>query len=163
VAAPAVAASPVAAPAASRTDRPDPKRALAAETRPDPPALGEAAHAPPARDAAVPAPARDVPPAPTASPTPAPTAVVGTRGAPVPEATADEARSTGELRVRAVPWAEVTIDGMKVGTTPFRPIPLAPGAHTVLLVHPDYKPVERRVVVRAGETVRLDVDLAREP
>ena len=36
---------------------------------------------------------------------------------------------------------------------------LEPGPHQVLLVHPDFRPYPRRVVVPPGETVRLVVDL----
>jgi hypothetical protein len=61
-----------------------------------------------------------------------------------------------------VPWAEVHIDDDAVGTTPLRPLPLSPGSHTVQLTHPDYKPVNRKVTIRAGETARIEIDLAWE-
>jgi serine/threonine-protein kinase len=66
--------------------------------------------------------------------------------------------SPGFVRVLAVPWAEVWVDGQKVETTPFaRPIPLRPGTHFFALVHPR-APVEKRTVeVVAGETRTLDI------
>ena len=66
----------------------------------------------------------------------------------------------GGLRVLATPWANVSVDGQPVETTPFaRPIPLAPGRHWVTLTHPDAPPVEREVNVAPGETVTLDVTM----
>jgi serine/threonine-protein kinase len=82
-----------------------------------------------------------------------------TAPAPAPPAIAGE---TGQLQVIARPWAEVTVDGAAVGTTPFRPLKLPAGSHTVLFSHPDYKPFRRQVVVRANETTRLEVDLPEE-
>jgi len=64
----------------------------------------------------------------------------------------------GYLRVLATPWAEVWIDGQHVETTPFaRPIPLAPGAHYVTLVHPDAPAEKRMVSLGPGETRTVDV------
>jgi serine/threonine-protein kinase len=64
------------------------------------------------------------------------------------------------LRVVVTPWAEVSIDGHYVDTTPFaKAIPLAPGTHYVKLAHPDAEPETRVVVLAAGEASRLDVTL----
>jgi serine/threonine protein kinase len=66
----------------------------------------------------------------------------------------------GGLRVVATPWAHVRVDGQLVETTPFaRSIPLGAGKHFVTLIHPDAPPVEREVVIVAGETVALDVTM----
>jgi hypothetical protein len=69
--------------------------------------------------------------------------------------------SPGYLRVLAMPWAEVWVDGQRVDVTPFaRGIPLPPGAHYVTLVHPN-APVEKRTVtVAPGETRTVDVVMA---
>jgi serine/threonine-protein kinase len=61
-----------------------------------------------------------------------------------------------------VPWAEVSVDGRPIGTTPLKPLPLAPGVHTVRLQHPDYRPLQKKVNVRTGEVFVLEVDLAEE-
>jgi serine/threonine-protein kinase len=82
--------------------------------------------------------------------TPAPTL------APKPEA------APGTLQIVVRPWAEVSIDGAVVGTTPFRPVTLAPGSHTIALSHPEYKTLHRKVSVRSREVTRLEVDLAWE-
>ncbi|HRG99603.1 MAG TPA: serine/threonine-protein kinase, partial [Polyangiaceae bacterium] len=66
----------------------------------------------------------------------------------------------GSLRVLATPWAEVSVDGQHVDTTPFaRPIPLPPGPHFVTLTHPNARPENRQVMIRAGEVVTVDVAL----
>ena len=69
--------------------------------------------------------------------------------------------AAGFLHVLATPWADVWVDGQHVETTPFaRAIPLSPGTHYVMLVHPD-APTEKRVIaVTAGETRTLDVVMA---
>lgn len=67
----------------------------------------------------------------------------------------------GYLRVLATPWAEVWVDGQRVDVTPFaRAIVLAPGTHSVALVHPK-APVENRFVrLATGETRTVDVVMA---
>jgi serine/threonine-protein kinase len=69
--------------------------------------------------------------------------------------------SPGYLRVLAMPWAEVWVDGQRVDVTPFgRGVPLSQGTHYVTLVHPN-APVEKRTVnVAAGETRTVDVVMA---
>jgi serine/threonine-protein kinase len=62
------------------------------------------------------------------------------------------------LLVTVTPWADVTVDGRRVGQTPLGPFTLAPGRHDVLLTHPRYEPYRRRVTISAGETVRLNLD-----
>jgi serine/threonine-protein kinase len=83
---------------------------------------------------------------PTPSSTPSPT--------PSPATPAE-----GRLLVLVTPWADVSIDGVPVGVTPLKALPLPPGPHAVLLTHPDYKPYPRRVTIRSGETFRLEVNL----
>jgi serine/threonine-protein kinase len=67
----------------------------------------------------------------------------------------------GKLQVLATPWAEVTIDGRVVDTTPFaRPVPLSPGRHFVLFKHPSAPDESREIIVTPGETITLDVTMA---
>jgi serine/threonine-protein kinase len=66
---------------------------------------------------------------------------------------------TGFLQVGVTPWADIAIDGVIVGQTPMPRLPLSAGTHEVLLSHPDFQPYPRRVTIRAGETLRLIVDL----
>ena len=60
------------------------------------------------------------------------------------------------------PWADVSIDGRVVGQTPLARIPLPPGPHQVLLIHPAYQPFSRLVRIKPGETLRLSVDLTTD-
>ena len=104
------------------------------------------------REPAVLTPPPDPAPPPAAAPAPSPS--LSPTPAPLP--------SPGALLVVVRPWADVAIDGVVVGQTPLRRIPLAPGPHSVLLSHPDFQPFPRRVTIREGETLRLTVDLATE-
>ena len=72
------------------------------------------------------------------------------------------AEDFGLLQVVARPWADISVDGAQVGTTPFRALKVSAGKHVVVFTHPDYKPFRRQVVVRPGETSRLEVDLSWE-
>jgi serine/threonine-protein kinase len=113
------------------------------------------------------APVRTPTPIPTAAPSASPVAslpVVVPNLPPTPSSTPTPSPSParpaeGHLLVLVTPWADVSIDGVPVGLTPLKALPLPPGPHAVLLTHPDYKPYPRRVTIRTGETFRLEVDL----
>jgi serine/threonine protein kinase len=141
---------------------------------PPPPAVPPPTPEPPALAARAPSPEASPKPAPVSSarppvaariratPTPAPLrapepAVVPGR-APTPAVEPE----SGTLRLRVVPWAEVSLDGRVLGTTPLSPVSLPPGRHTVRLQHPSYRPLNKRLIIRAGETFELDVDLREE-
>jgi serine/threonine protein kinase len=97
-------------------------------------------------------------------PTPAPVVIAPASPSPSPEATAPPTtipRPAG-LLVVVKPWADVSIDGVHRGQTPLARLEVTPGAHQVVLSHPDYQPWVRRVSVAAGETLQLDVDLRLE-
>ena len=66
----------------------------------------------------------------------------------------------GRLTLRVSPWAEVSIDGRKLGTTPLSPIELGEGRHSVVLVNPELG-VRRTLTatVRDGRDVTLRVNL----
>jgi hypothetical protein len=56
------------------------------------------------------------------------------------------------LTVSADPWAYVTVDGQRRGTTPLVDFALAPGAHEVVLDNPPLKASRAKVVrLAAGE------------
>jgi hypothetical protein len=101
----------------------------------------------------------------TPTPVPAQEALVP-RLAPSPRAeptpAAQPAAAEGFLQIVVVPWADVTVDGTAVSTGPLRKIRLAAGPHVVRFVHPDYQPLQRRVTVKAAETLSLTVDLPEE-
>jgi serine/threonine-protein kinase len=70
-------------------------------------------------------------PAPTKPESVAPTRAL----APVVRAKA----KTGKLRVKVMPWAEAFVNGTHVGKTPFGPLTLADGKHSVILVNNELK------------------------
>jgi len=66
------------------------------------------------------------------------------------------------LQLLVLPYAEVRIDGRLLGTTPMKPVSLEAGTYTVWFTHPDYQPLQRRIVIRPGETLKVELDLRRE-
>ena len=94
------------------------------------------------------------------------TAIAASAGSPpasvVAGPPASLAAEDGALLVVVKPWADVSVDETPRGQTPLGRIRLAPGPHSVLLVHPDYLPYRRKVTVRSGETFRLALDLPSE-
>ena len=109
-------------------------------------------------------------------PTPPPVALASERATPaaapaaVPSPHAQKIAATkrkvaahGSLRLAAQPWAEVTIDGRPLGTTPLRSTEVAEGPHTVVLSNHELGVVvHRKVVVRAGQESVLVVNLFAE-
>jgi serine/threonine-protein kinase len=141
----AVAAGPT-----GRFPDPDSPRATALPRPSDPPAPQSSAIAPP--------PANAAPVSATAGVASAPPLLT----VPGPAGAAAAARAPGFLKVVVRPWAEVRVDGKLYDTTPFEaPISLAPGEHTIVLVHESLPTRRLTVTVESGETKRLDVDLRR--
>jgi eukaryotic-like serine/threonine-protein kinase len=69
-------------------------------------------------------------------------------------------KGNASLRVLATPWANVSVDGQRVETTPFaRPIPLTAGTHFVTLSHPDAPLEQRTIKLGKGESMLLDVTM----
>jgi serine/threonine-protein kinase len=75
----------------------------------------------------------------------------------------------GFLRVQALPWARIAIDGTPVGETPIAaPFQLRQGSHAVRFEHPWYQPVERTVEVSEGgaaapKLISVDFEAERIP
>ena len=65
----------------------------------------------------------------------------------------------GSLSVNASPWAEVWMDGAKIGETPIANYAAPLGSHEVVLRHPKFGERRRLVVVAQGQPVRIGVDL----
>jgi len=67
----------------------------------------------------------------------------------------------GRVSLNARPWAEVLMDGVRIGETPIadREVPL--GSHELVFRHPTLGEQRRTIVVTLNETVRLGVDLRR--
>jgi hypothetical protein len=69
----------------------------------------------------------------------------------------------GALSVNAVPWAEVLIDGERVGETPIGNVQLAIGAHEVVFRHPELGEQRTTVTVTLNAPARVSADLRRKP
>ena len=71
---------------------------------------------------------------------------------------------TGSLRVVAIPWARVEIEGKARGTTPMDHALILPvGKYKIRLLNPYFKTEERKVTIKKGKTVDLTVALKRAP
>ncbi|HJZ88554.1 MAG TPA: serine/threonine-protein kinase [Polyangia bacterium] len=114
----------------------------------------QAAHVP---AAIVPAPAPT--PAPLAVSAPAPEAVPVPTPAPAPKSKPRPAY----LTVSADPWAYVSVDGKRRGTTPLQELALPPGAHEITFENPPLGASRTRLVrLHAGEHKTLIEKLAAE-
>jgi serine/threonine protein kinase len=125
---------------AASTPSPVPTATPTPEAIPIPAPVATPAVTPPRRAVPTPTPA-------AALPTPAPT--------PPPPARA-------RLAIGVRPRAEVEVDGRPYGPAPLAEITVEPGEHAIELVHPDYWPRRKRVVLFPGSVLQLDVDLAWE-
>ena len=68
----------------------------------------------------------------------------------------------GSLSINAQPWAEVWVDGRRIGDTPIGKLPQPIGTHEVLLRHPDLGEKRETVTVTLREIARLGVDMRRK-
>ena len=63
------------------------------------------------------------------------------------------------ISINAVPWAEVTIDGTRVGETPLGNVSIAAGPHEVVFRHPQLGERRMTTVVSLRETNRISMDM----
>jgi serine/threonine-protein kinase len=80
----------------------------------------------------------------------------GIYGLPVPAASSGD----GVVSVNANPWANLSVDGVRVGETP-RTVRLPAGLHRLRLEHPRHAPIEKVVEVRAGRRESWNATLSR--
>src|SRR5262245_53985017 len=67
----------------------------------------------------------------------------------------DNDAGVGNLNIATSPWAEVYVDGAKVGTTPYRG-QLTAGKHKITLVNPDKKiKMSRTITISPGSNVNI--------
>jgi hypothetical protein len=66
---------------------------------------------------------------------------------------------SGSLSINALPWADVTIDGRSIGTTPLGNLAVPIGSHEIVWRHPQLGERRRTVAVPATTPVRVGVDL----
>jgi hypothetical protein len=68
----------------------------------------------------------------------------------------------GTIALNALPWAEVWVDGEKVGETPIGNLQLSIGTHDILFRHPDLGEQRHKAVVSLAAPARLSVDLRKK-
>jgi hypothetical protein len=68
----------------------------------------------------------------------------------------------GIVNLNAQPWAEVWIDGQKVGDTPIGNLGVAIGPHEVIFRHPQFGERRHAISVTLGAPVRLSVDMNKQ-
>lgn len=67
----------------------------------------------------------------------------------------------GTIGLNALPWAEVWIDGAKVGETPIGNLPIAIGTHEIVFRHPDLGERRQTVIVTLKEVARFSADFSK--
>jgi hypothetical protein len=68
----------------------------------------------------------------------------------------------GTIALNAVPWAEVWVDGEKVGDTPIGNLSLTIGSHEIIFRHPDLGEQRHAATVTLNSPARLSVDLRKK-
>ena len=68
----------------------------------------------------------------------------------------------GTLALNAVPWAEVWIDGERVGETPIGNVPLSIGPHDIVFRHPELGEQHQTAQVTLKGVTRASADLRRQ-
>jgi hypothetical protein len=67
----------------------------------------------------------------------------------------------GTIALNALPWADVWLDGERIGETPIGNLPVRIGVHEVVLKHPELGEQRHRLTVGLMGVSRLSVDLRR--
>jgi hypothetical protein len=65
----------------------------------------------------------------------------------------------GSMAINATPWAEVFVDGTRVGETPIGNITTPIGTHDVVFRHPELGERRLSVTVKTGDPLKVGVDL----
>jgi PEGA domain-containing protein len=68
----------------------------------------------------------------------------------------------GTIALNATPWAEVWVDGEKIGDTPIGNYQLTLGSHDIVFRHPDLGEQRHTAVVTLDAPARLSVDLRKK-
>ncbi|MBV1877028.1 MAG: SUMF1/EgtB/PvdO family nonheme iron enzyme [Pseudomonadales bacterium] len=67
---------------------------------------------------------------------------------------------TGIMQVSSLPTnADVSLDGIKIGVTPFNSDTVLPGSYTLEVYHPDYLALQQPLVVVANGVIKLNLSL----
>jgi hypothetical protein len=68
----------------------------------------------------------------------------------------------GAIALNALPWADVWIDGAKVGETPIGKLELAIGSHEIVFRNPDLGEQRHVVTIAVDKPGRLSVDMRKK-
>jgi serine/threonine protein kinase len=68
----------------------------------------------------------------------------------------------GTIALNATPWAEVWVDGEKIGETPIGNLQVTIGTHDVLFRHPDLGEQRHKATVSLTAPARLSVDMRKK-
>lgn len=69
---------------------------------------------------------------------------------------------SGTLHINAVPWAEVFLDGQRIGDTPIGNLQAAIGSRELVFRHPDFGERRATVLVTLKEPARISMDLRKK-
>jgi hypothetical protein len=67
----------------------------------------------------------------------------------------------GRANFNAAPWAEVWIDGAKVGETPLANVAVRLGVREIVFKNPQFPDKKQTVTVTAGPPVSLSIDFLK--
>lgn len=67
----------------------------------------------------------------------------------------------GTMALNALPWADVWLDGERIGETPIGNLPVKIGVHEIVLKHPEFGEQRHQLTVGLTGVSRLSVDLRR--
>jgi hypothetical protein len=65
----------------------------------------------------------------------------------------------GTVNLNATPWAEVWVDGQRVGETPIGNLSLPIGPHEVVFKHPQFGEKRHAISVTAAAPTRVSIDM----
>jgi hypothetical protein len=68
----------------------------------------------------------------------------------------------GTANLNATPWAEVWINGKKIGETPLANLELPLGTHEVVFKHPQFSERRMTTTIRANAPIALSVDMSKQ-
>jgi hypothetical protein len=69
---------------------------------------------------------------------------------------------TGSAAINAVPWAEVFVDGAKVGETPLGNVTMPIGPHEITFRHPELGEQKQGVTITLKSPARISADLRKK-
>lgn len=68
----------------------------------------------------------------------------------------------GSVNLNATPWAEVWVNGKKVGETPLANLQLPLGTHEIVFKHPQFGERRMTTTIRANAPVALSIDMSKQ-